>query len=305
MTASTALLPSVGTAVASFVDYAGLFPPAELPLPAAREEYLTARAGPYAWMLGRFIIPATQLIESPQEFDAPFSAIVEPRADALNELAAVRGIPARIEVLEIPIAKNISPFRDRLSRDEVLDLVGALEADLAVAGLGDLAVYVEVPRAHGWYGVLTEMMQTFARIGFRAKLRCGGVSADAFPSVEEVAEFIAAACAGGVAFKATAGLHHPVRHRDAATGFTMHGFLNLLAAAALAGRLDPPSLRDVVAEEDPAAFAFDDAGLLWRNERITIAELQRTRETGFVSYGSCSFDEPVEDLIGLGLLAAR
>lgn len=305
MTASTALLPSVRVAFASLVDYAGLFPPAKLSLPAAREEYLTARAGPHAWMLGRFIVPAADLAEPGEDFDAPFSAIVDPGADALNELAAIRGIVTRVEVLEIPIAQNISPFRDRLSRDEVLDLFGALEADLAVAGLRDLPAYVEIPRAHGWYGELNEMMSALSRIGLRAKLRCGGLTAQAFPSVEEVAGFIAAANVAGVAFKATAGLHHPVRHRDATTGFEMHGFLNLLAAAALAGRLPSSRLCDVVAEEDPAAFGFDDAAFSWREERVSLAELQQTRAAGFVSYGSCSFAEPVDDLTALGMLATR
>jgi hypothetical protein len=120
-----------------------------------------------------------------------------------------------------------------------------------------------------------------------------------------VGEFIAAAANAGVAFKATAGLHHPVRHVDPATGFTMHGFLNILAAAALAPRLDRETLLRVVAEEDPAAFTFDDTSLRWRDERVELDAIARLRRDAFVSYGSCSFSEPIEDLTALGILPAR
>jgi hypothetical protein len=97
-------------------------------------------------------------------------------------------------------------------------------------------------------------------------------------------------------------LHHPVRHVDAATGFTMHGFLNILAAAALAPRLDTAALARVVAEEDATAFTFDDASFSWRDQRIGVDELERTRRQAFVAYGSCSFAEPIEDLCALGVL---
>ncbi len=139
-------------------------------------------------------------------------------------------------------------------------------------------------------------------MGLGAKLRCGGVTAEAFPSVDEVAEFIAAAQDAKVSFKATAGLHHPVRRRDERTGFAMHGFLNILTAAALAPRATREMLRRIVAEEEPSAFVFDDQSLSWRSERIDLVELTRTRRQAFLGYGSCSFDEPVEDLIALGLL---
>ena len=120
--------------------------------------------------------------------------------------------------------------------------------------------------------------------------------------MDEVVEFVAAAQDAKVSFKATAGLHHPVRRRDERTGFTMHGFLNILAAASLASRVTREMLCRIVAEEDPSAFAFDDQSLSWRSERIGLAELRRTRRQAFLGFGSCSFDEPVEDLTALGLL---
>ena len=300
MTASTALLPSVRVAFGALIDYAGLFPPAQLPIAQAKSEYQAARRGPYAWMLGRFIIPAPLLIGLPAPLEGPLSVIVDNAPDTLVEIATMRNKGAQIEALELPL--RIAPDRTRISRDEILDVTGDLETDIVVAGVRDLSAFVEIPRSGPWHGMLPETMSALARMRLYGKLRCGGVTAQAFPSVDDVAAFIAAAHAAGVAFKATAGLHHPVRHVDRSTGFTMHGFLNILAAAALAPRLDTSALARVVAEEDSAAFTFDDESFSWRDQRIELSELARTRRDAFVSYGSCSFAEPVADLTALGVL---
>jgi hypothetical protein len=305
MTTSTAIRPSVRTALAGLIDYAGLFPPAELPLADAVAEYRAARGGPHAWMLGRFIVPEPLLAQAAKELTEPYSVIVEPSVDALNAVGRLSATGVRVDALEIPLQKSVPPFRDELSRDEVLNVLGALEADLVVAGLRELPAFVEIPRKPPWRNLLGETMSAIARFGLAAKVRCGGVTAQAFPSVAEVADFVAAAASAGVRFKATAGLHHPVRRRDAASGFTMHGFLNLIAAAALAGRVDDDVLRRVVSEEESGAFSFDGESLCWRDERISLAELECARRDRFVGYGSCSFDEPVEDLEALAVLPPR
>ncbi|MBV9333463.1 MAG: hypothetical protein JO146_05605 [Candidatus Eremiobacteraeota bacterium] len=305
MTTSTALRASARAAFAALIDYAGLFPPAKLPAPQACIEYETARGGPQAWMLGRFILPAPLLFESPDWHEAPLSVIADGDTNVLERLSALRRTGSHIEALEIPIAKSISPLREVLSADEILDVTGELEAGITTFGLRDLPVYVEIPRAAPWWPMLSSVMDALARMQLRAKLRCGGESAEAFPSVDDVTDFIAAAAHAGVAFKATAGLHHPVRHVDGATGFSMHGFLNILAAAALAPRVDRETLARVVAEEDPAAFSFEDASFAWRDLRVELADLQRARREAFVAYGSCSFDEPVADLMALGILPPR
>lgn len=305
MTTSTALRPSVRAAFTALIDYAGLFPPANLPLPQARADYETARTGRRAWMLGRFIIPAALLSERGNAVDASLSVIADGDVDVLERIAALRRAGSRIEALEIPIAKSVSSLRTTLSADEILDVTGELEADLTTVGMRDLPAYVEIPRTPPWWPMLSEVMAALARMQLGAKLRCGGVTAEAFPSVDEVAEFIHAAARAGIAFKATAGLHHPIRHVDAASGFHMHGFLNILAAAALAPQLDRDMLVQVVAEEEPAAFSFDETSFAWRDRRVDLAELRRTRAERFAGYGSCSFTEPVEDLIALGVLPAQ
>ena len=160
-------------------------------------------------------------------------------------------------------------WRDTPFRVEAVEMVGVSREDLA-----DVETFCEVPLEEGWRDTLAAV----AAAGAKAKIRCGGAQV---PSEEQVAAFVVAARAADVAWKATAGLHHPVR------GEREHGFLNLLEAVGLAEEgADEAAVRAVLAERDPAALRG-------------AAERPRGR---FVSIGSCSFAEPVEDLQGLGLL---
>src|SRR6185503_9174089 len=110
------------------------------------------------------------------------------------------------------------------------------------------------------------------------------------PTVEELAAFIAECRRLQVPFKATAGLHHAVRTGE------QHGFLNLLAAAAF-GDED-----EVLAETDPSAFGLDEEAFRWRDRNASPEEVATMRRELFVSFGSCSFTEPVDELRALGLL---
>lgn len=304
MTSSTGTTASARAAFTALVDYAGLFPPAELAPADARREYAAAREGPHAWMLGRYIVTAALAADAAADA-LRLSVIVDPDAAAFAHVAELRRSGAALEALEIPLAKSVSPMREQLSAAEILDAVGAIDADLTTTGLRDLPAYLEIPNASPWRERLGETLSALARFGLRGKFRCGGITAGAFPSVDDVARFIEEACGANVAFKTTAGLHHPVRHVDPATGFTMHGFLNVLAAAAFAGRVDRATLTRIVAEEEAGAFEFDAGGFAWREQRIAAPALARTRADRFVGYGSCSFTEPVEDLIALRILPPR
>jgi hypothetical protein len=146
-----------------------------------------------------------------------------------------------------------------------------------------------------------ELLDAIQRRGLRAKIRTGGITPDAFPGIDNVAEFLRACKAKGVAFKATAGLHHPLRcvkpltYEPNAPLGTMHGFLNVFLAAALLVHADA-----VLAENDPGAFAFDDDGASWRGHRVSTDELIAMRRDFATSFGSCSFEEPIDDLRALG-----
>ena len=309
--------PVLRTAFSHLIDYAGLFPPAKLSLDESLAEYAAAQRGGAAWMLGRFIVPASRLGElakvhaaqpqpSPLEISAIVDASLEPRLwfaslqSVLRDIAHFRRDAAvlRIESLEVPLPPMLH------ARETFDAPIGQLRASLDQAGLHDVAAYVELPRVAGRRELLDGAMAALMRMHLAAKIRCGGTEANAFPSAGDVAAFASAAARERVAYKATAGLHHPVRHRDEATGFIMHGFLNVLAAATFAPDVSADQLEAIVAEEDPAAFAFDDTSLRWRDLRAGAGEVERMRMAAFRGYGSCSFSEPVEDLIALGLLPA-
>ena len=149
----------------------------------------------------------------------------------------------------------------------------------------------------------SRLLDAIAARGLHAKIRTGGITPDAFPAIDDIAGFLRACKAKGVAFKATAGLHHPLRcvkpltyEPNAPTG-TMHGFINVFLAAALLDHAD-----EVLAEADPRAFAFDDDGVSWRGHSVSTEELIAMRRDFATSFGSCSFEEPIGDLKELGWL---
>jgi hypothetical protein len=144
--------------------------------------------------------------------------------------------------------------------------------------------------------------------GVRLKARTGGVTADAFPSAHALAAFIAGCGARGVPFKATAGLHHPFYGRYALTydraseSAEMFGYLNVFAAAAFAAKGMPvAALAELLTERESGALRFSDGGARWRGFAVTAADLRRARTAGAVSFGSCSFTEPLTDLVALSI----
>jgi hypothetical protein len=182
--------------------------------------------------------------------------------------------------------------------------IGQFAAIRAQHGFDHVPAYVEIPRDERWIAQLPGALAALARHRLGAKLRCGGLSADAFPSVSEVTAFIRIASDDRVPFKATAGLHHPVRHLDPATGATQHGFLNLLCGALLANMEPAGAVEAAIAEEDPSAFVFGAQAFSWREYKFAAGDIAQMREQKFAGYGSCSFAEPVDDLIELGVLGA-
>ncbi len=273
------------------IDYAGLFPPAQLTMPQAVSEYAAERRGSQAWMLGRFIVPYSRYRELLETLahtqQIALSVILDGGIEALAQVANVRNSDrrARIEMLEIVLEPNRIDEFVQSAKD---------------TGLADLPAYVEFAREGDWERLLEQALPRLAAAGLGAKVRCGGAQPAAFPAPSQLAAFIDLACRNGVPFKATAGLHHPIRHFDATIGASMNGFLNLLAAAALArSGATREELVDVLACEDPAAFAFDESGFRFRDRRVGALDIEAMRSRAFVSYGSCSFSEPVEDLRAL------
>lgn len=301
------LTPSLHALLHELIDYAGLFPPARLPLDAALANYARYVAEPDRWMLARFVLPAARLAELDEAHLAPFSA---ERPLRLSLLAAAHADGAAIE--EASAAWGGRLVADAIeSRVDESDITARLDADqraLAAHGL-DAMIFYELPFDSSWgerlpaaIAALAAAREGGARVGF--KLRCGGEVAAAFPTAAQLAGAQRRCRDAGLPMKFTAGLHHPLPRTDEATGATMHGFLNVFVAgmAAHVHALDAATHEAILAERDPAAFAFDDQGLHWRRLAIPTPTIASLRQGAFLSYGSCSFDEPRDDLRALDLL---
>ncbi len=287
----------------NIIDYAGLFPPAKLGMEAAAEELARQRESVEAWMLGRFVVPVGRLGELETA-----AAELWRRSDSgpwglsvlvPGDLAAAG---QRIDAFETAHGAAGHATVEAIER-QVSD---PEEVAAVMATFSGLEVYCEIPHQQD----PSAFMAALARHGGRAKIRSGGVTADAFPTAAEVARFILAACRAGVPFKATAGLHHPLRgdyrltyEPDSPSG-TMHGFLNVFLASAWArsGALGQDELEALLEESEATAISWSDGAVRWRNHEIDSQALAAAR-TGFAtSYGSCSFQEPVSDLRALRLL---
>jgi hypothetical protein len=286
------------------IDYAGLFPPAKLPLPEALGEYLEIVSGPDKWIVDRFACPvgklpdlAVQLNEHPDE---PFVAVsvigtVQPdhkhwkhgiEHDAAEMTRFQRTVENRAEVQAYEVRV---PDHTRIA-EYVNDLKSFTNIDL----------FVELP----WGPGMTESLATIAELEIAwAKARTGGLEVSAFPSAEDLAAFIQQCVQLDLGFKLTAGLHHPLPTRDVDTGATMHGFLNVIAATALSlsEDLSKREIEELLSDSSPKAFSFKRETLIWRDHKATFEDLENAR-TLFISFGSCSVLEPLEGLGKLGFL---
>lgn len=284
------------------IDYAGLFLPAELDMQSAVANYATYHDSEVAWALGRFILPVSRLAEfetAAQHFlshapaTAPWQLSVLSANDLQSDLAAIEA------------------FNERYAQRAVIDTIElkASQPDEIVAAMrilpDQITPYFEIPIADD----PTALIATIGRERGRAKVRTGGTTRAMFPNPEELLHFIGACVAARVPFKATAGLHHPLRAQyrltykpDSERG-TMYGFLNVfLIAAFLAAGMNVDESMQVLIEESPEAFQFDDSGIDWRGRRLTGESLARAREELAISFGSCSFEEPIDELKAMKLL---
>ena len=321
---------------AGLIDYAGLFPPAELPMAPAVANYATYRRGADSWLLGRFILPVARLAE----FEGALATVAAPTTDGAVAPRAADAAPWRLSALVATPPDRLAANLDQIARFNARHAIapGAAPGTMAVPGasvaaaidtietkaqtadeivgiaqtlaawrdaLPDLAVYVELPLGD----TAPALIERLAEAGLRGKARTGGVTADAFPSAEALAAFLAACVAAGLPFKATAGLHHAIRatyrltYAPDSPSAPMYGFLNVfLAAAYVADGASRADAENILRVANPAAFRFDDGGVMWRGRRLTTERLAQTRETRSISYGSCSFEEPVAHLKAMGLL---
>jgi len=288
-------------ALTSLVDYAGLFPPAALDLSRVVSNHLRYLRSPERWLLGRLIVPRTRL----DELDARLT-------HAGGEAAAGQALPWTISVLASVDDEALDALGDQVARfNERQPRQGAavVAVELAVRSVEEIdraarlvpdryERYVEVPLDDR----LPDLIRAAALAGCYAKVRAGGITADAFPDPAALARFMTLCALHEVPFKATAGLHHPFRgsypltYEPQSLCATMHGFLNLAVASALlyTGRIGEAETAAIL--ESGEEFPLADKGIRWQSHRVGGEELSFSRAHLFRSVGSCSFEDAVGDL---------
>ena len=307
---------SLLTFLSDLIDYAGLFPPAKLDMARAVETYNRAKMGEHEFMLGRFICPVSRL----EEFSKAAAALMPGTFATSGYRTQSEGLSAwQVSALiDGDLDQNldaIDAFNAHHSKENNgLSLIDQIELkvtdvnqiDAALDHIPeDLFAFFEFPVSiTSGIGDCRGYVAALSGTGAGAKIRTGGLVSNAFPTIEEVAAFLHACSDADVPFKATAGLHHPVRavHRltyeKDSPSAKMHGFLNLFIAASIVKthRPDRAVTTAILAGEEPDDFRFSNTVLGWKEHLVTVAEASVARENFALSFGSCSFDEPVADL---------
>ena len=290
--------------LAGAIDYAGLFPPAALEMREAVARYADYRGTAESWALGRFVVPLSRVDElssAKREIGAKGHAW---------RLSVLLGENAALDGARIRAFNAAHPGSALIDSAEIKLAVAATEARRSIAAIvgqlpQSMRIFFEVPVS----GELTPFIAPIAAANACAKIRTGGVTADAFPTAEQVARFLVCCTEHDICFKATAGLHHawraryPLTYEPAAPTAPMFGFLNVLLAAALArGGATLDDMIAILQAERGSDFRFADDDIRWRASRVTRQELLESHATFALSFGSCSFEEPLYELRRLALL---
>ena len=300
---------SLRALLAHSIDYAGMFPPCSLELEPAlgkQAEYVRLHD---SWMLGAFVLPVGQFDAAKQilsQFDPQHPLRVSTLGPKTENVAAF------CEGLEETAASIRSFSVHNVDLVSVVQLEMFLPHDVelpllreARAVIGDLPAFWEVSpeRTEQTIALLADLNSDVDKPTFGFKLRTGGVTADAFPTPQQIAKALVRPATHQVPIKFTAGLHHPMRQYRDEVQTKMHGFLNVLGAAVLAAehKWDAHQTAAMLEDENPESFSFDDEFFAWHEWKIDIKRLKDRRK--FVtSFGSCSFEEPREDLRALNFL---
>ncbi len=300
------------TFMSQILDYAGLYPPASLSLEDAFRNFVEYQSSPAAWMLSRFVIPAKRLAELPT-FQEKLSFTVLGRGgrdmeeflENVNlDIADIRSFceahDSHVSADMFEVALPTSALSDKFTANDIVTRAAE------VLNKNGITVFFEAPFGDGWDGRVQKLTRALRKVkdkhvGF--KLRTGGVIAEAFPSPEQIAWVMTEVREAGVPMKCTAGLHHPIRHFNSSVNTKMHGFLNVFGAGVLAftNGISQAQIQSIIEDENPASFIFDEAGFEWNGLRVATPEVMKARQL-ITSFGSCSFDEPKEDLRAIKLL---
>lgn len=296
------MLLSLKQLLSAVVDYAGLFPPAQLSLPEALATCDRAWSSPHHWMLGHFVVPASRLPELIQLLPSLHSWSNSPQPWTLSVILSLNWVAELEQIHQLSHTASQILIRALevvpLPPDKIQQVLRHLPTKVTA--------FFEIP-----FGVdLAPYLKVLQQPSTAAKLRTGGLTNDAFPDSKELSQRILSLAEAQIPLKATAGLHHALRDQYRLTSqadsdsATMHGFLNVLLLTALAyqGRISCDEAVAILEERSRHSFQFTDTTINWQQHSLTLSEIERSRQQFFHSFGSCSIQEPIADLEHLELL---
>lgn len=303
------------------IDYAGMFPPAELPVDKALRQFRTALLSDWGWIVGRFVVGAHRL-EDLQPFIPDFSPSLPLRCAVVGIQAASHSDSLANLAKDLETISRWQMRYDGTSRIDRLEVSlppkanqTAVIIDTIATCIGGSPIEVFVERdlpsmTPQWDASTLELLDGLAeynahhgtRFGF--KLRMGGTTPGAFPPPERVAAILSASRNRRLPLKFTAGLHHPFRTEHGGQGMAMHGFVNLFfaAMAAYSHPVDCTVLTEILYDMDSRHFEFRPVDIAWKHISLTARAIGEIRSAYVRSFGSCSLDEPINDLTQLQVL---
>lgn len=306
------------------VDYAGLFPPAALPMTQVVENYARYRDCPKSAMLNRLIIPALKLSSFAEIAKQLLPTTTEEAAWKISALIPqIEDHNGKLDQANFDSAfKAIYEFNQQHNNDGLVSAVvdaveiktptgTVLESTLVSLTQDErfkgIRAFLEIPHASDPNNLIGMIADKAIGATIFAKIRTGGIKPELIPPASEVARFILACAKHEVGFKATAGLHHPIRAKHKLTyepdseSATTHGFLNVFVAAAIAfeQNVDAETLEKILTSTRSEDFSFEKDKLVWNDFSVPLASISDTRNQGLISFGSCSFVEPTEELVRL------
>lgn len=316
MTTKPLLTPSLYTFLSGLIDYAGLYPPAQLPLYDAITNYVQYRRADDAWMLAHFVIGANRLAElsailteHPYMLDAePLSFAVVGRGGTTVEdfMESLKADAAAIQTFIFTHAPKVNVAQFEVKLPVLADAAAVTQLCHASHAILNRPIFFEPALNDDWHENITQAVTGVAAFGQGAgiKLRTGGLVADAFPTTEQISHALIACRDARVPLKFTAGLHHPIRQFREEVQEKMYGFVNLFGAGLLAqaDHFSPAQINLVLNDEHADHFRFDERGFHWQVYEVKTEQIAAARQSALISFGSCSFDEPREDLQALGWL---
>ena len=327
---------SVSAFMNEIIDYAGIFPPASLTLKESFDNFMDYRLFKHNWILSKFVCPFSRLDELTELIDgSPSINNANPlRLTILGSLSLdtfmfernilkdiqdiikfhdTNGQKVSIEGFETKLPTEMLAFRESA---DLIDTINDFRDKIAKQISPSVQIFLETEIIkENWVDLIDSITsalsvcnefysegQDYRKLGF--KLRTGGIDHDSYPTSDKIAYAIMKSINNKVPFKATAGLHHAIRHINEQTNTLIHGFLNIFGAGILyqSKKISPDDMIKIIDDEQPQNFVFEDESFSWNGYKINTEEITFARKYYMLSFGSCSFEEPRQDLRNLKLL---